>query len=384
MRHRSLVVAMMCGMLLVLSAVEPTPVVGQGAKPYSPQRLPDGHPDLQGTYDLATLTPLERPAGMKAVLTREEVAKLERAVAAQVDEGAKPISGERAAPPKGGDGSAGAAGNVGGYNSFWLDPGSTFTIVNGEIRTSIVVDPPDGRLPQLTPAARQRIAARLLAGAGQPNNDRGLETAPGAYDDPERRPLGERCLLGFGSTSGPPALPNYFYNNLHKIVQTPDTVMILNEMVHDARIVRMNAQHLPQTHSQVDGRFGRPLGRRHARRRHDELQRRSDRMAVQSRRAAGCSWLKALARRIGSRPSQDLHVIERFTAWRTTRCCIASRSRIRQRGSRRGPANSPGRRPTSTFTSTRATRRTTRWKTSCAERGGAKRTPRSEENQDNQ
>ena len=65
MRHRSLVVAMMCGMLLVLSAVEPTPVVGQGAKPYSPTRMADGHPDLQGTYDLATLTPLERPAGLK-------------------------------------------------------------------------------------------------------------------------------------------------------------------------------------------------------------------------------------------------------------------------------------------------------------------------------
>ena len=247
MRRRWLVVTMMSGMLLVLSAVEPIPVVGQGAKPYSPRRMPDGKPDLQGTYDLATLTPLERPAGMKAVLTREELDKIERGVAAQLAAGDQPIRGERAAPPKGGDGSGGAAGNVGGYNSFWLDPGSTYTIVNGEIRTSIVVDPPDGRIPALIPAARQRIAARLLAGAGAlPNNDRGLETAPGAYDDPERRPLGERCLLGFGSTSGPPALPNYFYNNLHKIVQTPDAVLILNEMVHDARVVRMNAQHPPK------------------------------------------------------------------------------------------------------------------------------------------
>jgi hypothetical protein len=71
---------------------------------------------------------------------------------------------------------------------------------------------------------------------------------PGAaYDDPERRPLGERCILGFGSTSGPPVLPNYFYNNLHQIVQTPKYVMILTEMVHDARIVRMNEPHLPKT-----------------------------------------------------------------------------------------------------------------------------------------
>ena len=71
--------------------------------------------------------------------------------------------------------------------------------------------------------------------------------APGAFDDPEQRPLAERCLLGFGSTSGPPTLPNYFYNNLKQIVQTQDTVMILNEMVHDARIIRMNAEHLPPT-----------------------------------------------------------------------------------------------------------------------------------------
>jgi hypothetical protein len=205
--------------------------------------MPDGRPDLQGTYDLATLTPLERPMGMRATLTAEEVAKLEQAVAAQVAAGARPSSGDRQAPPKGGDGSRGAAGNVGGYNSFWLDPGSTFTIVNGEARTSIVVDPPDGRVPPLTPAARQRLSA-LLA---RPNaeNDPGLDPTPGAYDDPERRPLGERCLLGFGSAAGPPALPNYFYNNLRRIVQTPDAVIIHNEMVHDARVVRMSARHPP-------------------------------------------------------------------------------------------------------------------------------------------
>src|SRR5436305_420868 len=77
-------------------------------------------------------------------------------------------------------------------------------------------------------------------------DDPGFE-GNGAYDDPERRPLGERCLMGFGSTSGPPILPNYFYNNLHQIVQTRDSVVILTEMVHDARMVRMNAEHLPKT-----------------------------------------------------------------------------------------------------------------------------------------
>jgi hypothetical protein len=219
------------------------------AKAYSPPRTPDGHPDLQGTYDLATLTPLERPAGMKAVLTAEEAAKLEKDVAARKDAAAQPINPNRTAPPKGGDGSTGAAGGVGGYNNFWLDPGSSYTIVNGERRTSLVIDPPDGRVPPVTAAARQRaLAARVVRPTSDTTESRdpGLEPA-GSYDDPERRPLGERCILGFGSTSGPPALPDYFYNNLHQIVQTPQYVMILTEMVHDARIIRMNAQHLPKT-----------------------------------------------------------------------------------------------------------------------------------------
>jgi hypothetical protein len=226
------------------------------------KRMPDGHPDLEGMYDLATLTPLERPAGAKAVLTDAEAAALEKGVAAQKVLGDQPIKGERPAPPLGGDGSTGAAGNVGGYNTFWLDAGSSFTIVNGERRTSIIVDPPDGRVPPLTPEARGR--ARPAAGGGGPvgigfaaanrlptsdageSKDPGLEP-PGSYDDPERRPLGERCLLGFGSTSGPPALPDYFYNNLHQIVQTPDSVVILTEMVHDARVIRIGGEHVPKT-----------------------------------------------------------------------------------------------------------------------------------------
>jgi hypothetical protein len=212
------------------------------------QRLPDGHPDLQGTYDLATLTPIERPAGAKATMTLEEAAKLEGQVATLKKLGDVSIKGDRPAPPKGGDGSVGPAGNVGGYNTFWLDPGSSYTIVDGQKRTSLVIDPPDGRVPAYTAAAKKRVAALLSRPTSdvQESNDPGLEPA-GSYDDPERRPLGERCLLGFGSTSGPPVLPDYFYNNLHQIVQATDTVMILSEMVHDARIVRMNAQHLPKT-----------------------------------------------------------------------------------------------------------------------------------------
>jgi hypothetical protein len=212
-------------------------------------RLKDGHPDLQGTYDIATLTPIERQAGSPLVLTDEEAKKLEHDVAARKNYQARPIEADRKAPPVGGDGSPGAAGNVGGYNSFWIDSGSQYTVVDGRKRASILIDPVDGRVPQLTPQARQRVARNINRPTSDQTareDDPGFE-GNGAYDDPERRPLGERCLMGFGSTSGPPVLPNYFYNNLHQIVQTADTVMILTEMVHDARIVRMNAEHLPPT-----------------------------------------------------------------------------------------------------------------------------------------
>jgi hypothetical protein len=210
--------------------------------------MPDGHLDLQGTYDLATLTPMERPAGTPLVLTKEEASKREAAFARERAKGDERIAGDRTAPPKGGDGSPGAAGNVGGYNTGWLDPGSTFAVVDGEKRASMIINPPDGRIPPLTPAAAKRLAGlrgRPTSDA-QESNDPGLDPTPGVYDDPERRPLGERCILGFGSTSGPPSLPNYFYNNLHQIVQTRDTIMILTEMVHDARIIRINAEHLPR------------------------------------------------------------------------------------------------------------------------------------------
>jgi hypothetical protein len=110
---------------------------------------------------------------------------------------------------------------------------------------SVIVDPPDGRVPALSPEAQQRAARFARPTSDASESDPGFE-GPTAYDDPERRPLGERCLLGFGSTSGPPSLP-VLYNNLHQIVQTADSVMILSEMDHDARVVRMNAQHLPAT-----------------------------------------------------------------------------------------------------------------------------------------
>ena len=205
-------------------------------------RTADGHPDFQGMYNVATLTPVERPdsAAGKLTLTEAEAAAIERAERARVQQRALPSRADREAPPVGA--------NVGGYNNFWIDRGSEAIIVDGQRRTSLIVDPPDGKIPVMTAEGRQRNAnrpgavVRPTADAAEGDNAGGV----GAFDDPELRPLGERCLLGFGSTSGPPTLPNYFYNNLKQIVQTKDTILILVEMVHDARIIRMNSPHLPK------------------------------------------------------------------------------------------------------------------------------------------
>jgi hypothetical protein len=233
----------------ILSVAQLTQNPGKG---YKPPRTADGHPDLNGTYDVATITPLMRPAGLQRALTDEQAAKLEAQVAKERKDGDAPLAPDRAAPPKGnGDQDIPvryriASGGVGGYNSFWIDPGWKVNVVNGEKRSSILVDPPDGRVPAMTPEGMKRAATlRFLPRSdARESNDPGLDRTPGAYDDPERRPTAERCLLGFGSTSGPPAL-SVLYDNLHQIVQTPDSIMILTEMVHDVRTVRMNAQHLP-------------------------------------------------------------------------------------------------------------------------------------------
>lgn len=219
------------------------PATPAAAKPYTPPRTPDGHPDLQGMYDVATLTPVERPAGAPFSISEEQASRLEQQVAARRARGRQPSRADRTAPPVGGDGSTGAAGGVGGYNGFWIDSGDRYVVIDGMRRTGIVVDPVDGHVPPLTAEARQRNAARLTPTSDAAENSG--STAAGAYDNPEQRPLGERCILGFGQTAGPPALPDYFYNNLHRIVQTADTVLIETEMIHDARIVRMNQPHLP-------------------------------------------------------------------------------------------------------------------------------------------
>ena len=231
-------------LVIVLTAAAAAASIALAQSP----RTSDGHPDFSGNYDIATLTPLVRPANMasRPSLTDDEAKAIATAAADRRAERNQKSDPNRQAPPSGGDGSEGAAGNVGGYNTLWTDNGTGAFKIEGKWRTSIIVDPPDGRMPQMTPEAAKRAAVR--ARNNRPNRGDAWwipeGVTPGPYDDPELRPSAERCLLGFGSSAGPPALP-VLYNNLKQIVQTRDTVVILNEMVHDTRLVRLNGKHDP-------------------------------------------------------------------------------------------------------------------------------------------
>ncbi len=205
------------------------------------------HPDLSGTYDIATLTPVQRPKafGDNLFLTPEQAEELVATEAKLQADGAQASQVDRDAPPAGGDGSEGAAGNVGGYNTFWIDRGTDVIEIDGKFRTSLITEPADGRRPAMTPIAQAAMMKRF-ASFRENKGDAWWMPGPGPYDNHEQRPLGERCILGFGTTSGPPMFP-VLYNNLKRIVQTKDHVMILIEMVHDARIIRLNSKHVPAT-----------------------------------------------------------------------------------------------------------------------------------------
>ena len=212
------------------------------------------HPDLTGTYDVATLTPLQRPKefGYNLELTGEQAETIVQAFREREknrDENRGPIT---SAPPVGGAPPVGigdefresrGAGNVGGYNNFYVDPGSDVFMVNGKFRTSIITNPLNGRIPTMTEAARQAVAERRKLRRPNDGTAWWLDVdGAGPYDGPEMLGISERCILGF--TGATPTFPS-LYNNYKRIVQTEDYVMILIEMVHDARIVRMNSEHPP-------------------------------------------------------------------------------------------------------------------------------------------
>ena len=216
------------GTMVLLSV---TPVAGQDhpkpatakspAKPWTPPRTPDGHPDLQGVWDYRTLTPLERPKqlGTKAFFTPEEAAKFAKEESLRQNR-------DLAVPGKGG--SQYPAGGVVAYNEAWYDRG---TKVEGSLRTSLIIDPPDGRIPWT--AEGQALVDRHAAEARQD-----MLGHPRA-DSWEDRPLPERCLEGFNA--GPPMTPGEYNNNVHLFL-THKYLAILNEMIHDVRIVPLDGR----------------------------------------------------------------------------------------------------------------------------------------------
>jgi hypothetical protein len=202
------------------------PAMAAKAKSAAIPRTPDGHPDLQGVWTNATITPMTRPTAFK---DKPTISDAEAKVYEKKDlEVLDSQDGKSDGPLIAAAGSSG----TGGYNVLFIDKGTELARVDGQARTSLIIDPPDGRMPAMIP--RQN---RPQGGGGQGESYAGM-----SYDSVKRRPTSERCLIGFGSTSGPPMLP-VLYNNNYEIVQTPDAIMILVEMVHDVRVIRMNAQH---------------------------------------------------------------------------------------------------------------------------------------------
>jgi hypothetical protein len=213
------------------------------------KRMPNGKPDLSGTYDAGTVTPVDRPPqfGDELYLSPEEAKALEEQSAEfwKTAEANRQGGAEREAPQAGGDGNnMFGAGGVGGYNAFWIDPGSEAATVDGKFRTSIIYDPPNGRRPQMTPAGMGKMMKNFSSFTHVNDGTASWldRPGPGPFDGPESLALAERCLLGF--SGGPPMLPS-LYNNYLRIVQTEDHVMILNEMVHDVRTVRLDSEHDP-------------------------------------------------------------------------------------------------------------------------------------------
>ena len=216
---------------LLVAWVVCAPAQAGAQESFETPRLPDGKPDLQGVWDFRTLTPLQRPADQeKAVLTAEEAAEIESRSAARSAELNAPSEVRTELLPVGG--------NVGGYNHYWVDQGAR---VVDDQRTSLIVDPPDGRVPALQPGFE---LVELSLGEDRPGTRPVRARAAGiGADSYEDRGLAERCLLGFNS--GPPIVPAGYNQNI-QIFQTPDHVVILHEMVHDARIVPLDGRdHLP-------------------------------------------------------------------------------------------------------------------------------------------
>jgi hypothetical protein len=245
--------------VLVAALVTPATILGQT---WTPPRTPDGQPDLQGYWSNVSITPLERPAELagKEYFTDKELAEVEK----------------QAQQPKGVEVLGGTIAHY-DFLQFGLDQTQAKHALNH--RTSLVVDPPDGRIPPFTPEALKRAAeraeARKRSGAGQ-------------FDGPESRPLSERCIF---MTQGPPMLPEAYNSNL-QIQQGPGYVAILQEEIHDVRIIPLDGR--PHVGPQIRQYMGDSRGRWEG-----------NTLVVDTTNFTGQTKFR------GS--TESLHVVERFT-----------------------------------------------------------------------
>jgi hypothetical protein len=198
-----------------------------GADAYKAPRNAFGQPDFSGVWTNASITQLERPDQLKGlVLTDAQAKAIEQGGMARMRAAdARPSDPNAPAPAK--------AEDPGGYNAFWIDPGTKVGSILGQHRSSWLVEPADGKLPYSAEGRKMFMSE--------------VTRIRGNFDGPEARQLAERCLLGFGSTAGPPMM-NVLYNNTYQIQQAKDHVVIVVEMNHDARIIRLT----DRTHPKAD------------------------------------------------------------------------------------------------------------------------------------
>ena len=219
MKLRSLIESSVVFLLAVASAsAQNAPAHARPPKANRIPRAPDRHPDLSGIWSTATRTPFERPAVFagRATISDEEARQWEAKQNERWEDEESKIDGGRPVTIKGG-----------AYNVLFYDNGNELARIGGQKRTSMVVDPPDGHVPPLVPEARDRIRQRRTY-------------VPGDYKTLSND---TRCLVG--NTPSVPLVPALYNNNI-EIVQSADTILIEVEMIHDARIVHMNAKHRPR------------------------------------------------------------------------------------------------------------------------------------------
>lgn len=216
--------SMKSGVLALAVVCAAAPAFAQAAPGYVKPKTSWGAPDLGGFWSNTSLTAMQRPAGAeKLVMSEDEASALARhnvySAAQREEAGRSKVDAESSAKLLS-DKNASRA-----YNRFWMDPGSSYATVKGEFRSSWITYPADGRIPY----TQAGISANMRTNS---------------FDDFEIRPLSERCIMSFTGGAGP-VLNNGMYNNTYQIVQTPGAVMILTEMIHDVRVIPINAKHGP-------------------------------------------------------------------------------------------------------------------------------------------